>query len=445
MQNIAHNLGLDEKSYLRSEFFRLAIINIISNLIIPLSGLISIAFLGHLTDIKHLAGVTLATILFNYLYRTIGFLRMTTTGVTAQALGRNDHTAILLTGLRNGIIALILGLIILICQDPLAKIGFFLISATPDVKLAAQSYYDGRILAAPATLINFVLMGWFLGQGKSGKVLILSIIGNGANIILDYLLIILWGWESKGAGLATTISQYLMLFIGLIFVIKQVKWREVRALEKQLLSLKDWKECLNLNRDIFIRTLAFLSTFSIFTDISSIMGTNILAQNALLLQVITLTVYLIDGLAYATESLAGIFKGQKAKMQFVPLLQISGITSLSIGVAIAVLFTLFPQKLLTILTNHTEVLDQVYNYTFWLIPVLIFGSLAFMLDGYFLGLTEGKILRNTAIIATVFVFIPLAAIAWKLNNCSILWLGLSLFMLARVTLLAIQVPKTLKT
>lgn len=427
-----------------SDFFRLAIINIISNLIVPLSGFISIAFLGHLSDINHLAGVTLSTILFNYIYRIFAFLRMTTTGVTAQAVGRKDNQGILLTGLRNGILALGFGLLILIFHYPLGQIGFYLLSATTDVKLSGQAYYDARIIAAPATLLNFVIMGWFLGQGKSSKVLILSIVGNGANILLDYLLIVLMGWESKGAGFATSISQYLMLFASLFLIFPEIKWKDLKGINKQLFSVSAWKECFSLNRDIFIRTLAMLSTFSIFTNLSSGLGVDILAENSLLLQVVTLAVYLIDGLAYATESLTGIFEGKSAKDKLLPLLFIATITSLSMGLTIALIFVLFPQSLFSILTNHTEILEQLYAYVPWLLPVLGFGSLAFMLDGYFLGLALGPALRNAAIISTIVVFIPIAIMAWQLHSCHLLWLGLSLFMLTRVVLLAIKVPQTLK-
>jgi MATE family multidrug resistance protein len=164
---------LDRYDFL-PRFFRLASVNILSNLMVPLAGLTSVAFLGHLGDIRHLAGVTLSTVLFNYIYRTLGFLRMSTTGMTAQAVGREDEEGVLLTGLRNGILALGLGITILILQYPLQEIGFALLSATSDVKASGQAYYDARIWAAPATLLNFVLIGWFLGREQSGKVLVLS-------------------------------------------------------------------------------------------------------------------------------------------------------------------------------------------------------------------------------------------------------------------------------
>ena len=425
-------------------FFRLAIVNVLSNLMVPLAGLISVAFLGHLVEIRHLAGVSLSTILFNYIYRTFGFLRMSTTGITAQAVGREDEEAVLLTGLRNGILALGLGVAILILQYPLQEIGFAILSAASDVKASGQAYYGTRIWGAPATLTNFVLIGWFLGREQSGKVLVLSAVGNGANILLDYLFIVRWGWESAGAGLATAISQYLMLLIGIIFVALEVRLKQVQAVAKQVFDLSALKASLELNRDIFIRTFAFLSTSSIFINLSSAMGTMMLTENALLLQVVTLSAYFIDGLAFATESLAGIFRGKGDNNQLGSLVGISGGTGLFLGLSLALLFVLFPGSLFGILTNHSEVIDSINLYVSWLLPVLGFGSIAFILDGYFLGLAEGSTIRSAALTATLLGFAPLAIAAWLFHSSHLLWLAMSLFMAARVVTLGVQVPRTLK-
>lgn len=425
-------------------FFRLASVNILSNLMVPLAGLISVAFLGHLGDIRHLAGVTLSTVLFNYIYRTLGFLRMSTTGMTAQAVGREDEEEVLLTGLRNGILALGLGIMILILQYPLQEMGFALLSATAEVKASGQAYYDARIWAAPATLLNFVLIGWFLGREHSGKVLVLSAVGNAANILLDYLLIVRLGWESAGAGFATAVSQYLMLLIGIIFICRELRWKEIQAVAGQLFDLSALKDALALNRDIFIRTFAFLSTFSIFTNLSSAMGTMMLTENALLLQVVTLAIYFIDGLAFATESLAGIFRGKEDQTQLTSLVGISGGTGLVLGLSLALVFVLFPQPLFGLLTNHAEVIDRLAHYVSWLLPILGFGSIAFILDGYFLGLAEGPTIRSAALTATLLGFAPSAIAAWLFHSSHLLWLAMSLFMVARVVTLGVQLPRTLK-
>ncbi len=204
------------KQHLLRDFLRLAAVNVLSNLMVPLAGLIDVAFLGHLTEIHHLAGVALATVLFNYIYWLLNFLRMGTTGTTAQAVGRDDPDTVLLIGLRHGVIALGLGLLILLLQQPIQTVGFWLLSATSEVKASGVAYYEALIWGAPAHLLGFVLTGWFLGRGQSGKVLILSAVVSGTNVILDYWFIVRWGWGSAGAGAATALSQYLMVLVGLL-------------------------------------------------------------------------------------------------------------------------------------------------------------------------------------------------------------------------------------
>lgn len=410
---------------------------------VPLAGLIDVAFLGHLSDIRHLAGVALATVLFNYIYWTFGFLRMGTTGTTAQAIGRGDREEVLLIGLRNSCLALTIGLIILVLQQPLRDIGFALLQATRDVKASGQAYYDALIWGAPATLMNFVIVGWFLGQGQGSRVLLLSAISNGANAMLNYLFIVLWGLESAGAGWGTALSQYLMLFVGLGLVYQTVRLRDVWTLVPRIYDVAALKATFQLNRDIFIRTFALVSTFALFTNFSSVLGTTVLAANTLLLQVVTLAAYFIDGIAFATESFAGLFRGQNQSDRLVALLQLSGGISLGLGIAVALVFLAAPNHLFGLLTSHEVVVEQISHYVGWLIPVLGFGSIAYLLDGYFLGLTEGQILRTSSLVSSLVGFLPGAIVAWQIHSNQLLWAALTVFMLARAVTLALQVPRTL--
>lgn len=425
------------------QFFRLAAVNVLSNLMVPLAGLVDVAFLGHLAEIRHLAGVALATVLFNYIYWTFGFLRMGTTGMTAQAMGRNDSDAVLAIGCRHVLIALGLGLLILLLQFPIQAIGFTLLHATADVKAAGQDYYHALIWGAPATLINFVLIGWFLGQAQSGKVLFLSCLGNGGNVLFDYWFVGRLGWASAGAGGATALSQYLMLFGGILLLSREIQWQQIQKIGGDLFQRSALQEVFQLNGEILIRTFMLVSTFSLFTNLSSAFGTEVLTTNAILLQVVTFAAYFIDGLAFATESFAGVYRGQGRVSGLTKLLRVSGIASLVIGILFAIAFMLFPQTLFQLLTDHQMILDRLRQDVIWLLPVLGFGSIAYMLDGYFLGLTEGKALRQAVLIAAFVGFAPLAGVAWYSHNPPLLWLALSLFMLLRSIALAWQVPKTL--
>lgn len=433
------------KEKLQKRFWRLALVNVVSNLTVPLASLIDTAFLGHLSEIHHLGGVAIATVLFNYIYWSFGFLRMGTTGTTAQANGSCDRDEVILILLRNGLIAISIGTIILILQQPLRELGFTLLSATPEVLESGRAYYNALIWGAPATLLNFVLLGWFLGGEQVGKVLLMSVIDKSANVALNYLFIVRFDWASGGAGWATAISQYLNLLVGLIFIVQQLPVSSVRTLSHTIFDKSAWHKIFSLNRDITIRTLALLSTFALFTNLSSMISTKVLATNTLLLQVVSLGAYFIDGIAFATESLAGSLRGQKNNLQLLSLIKLAGGISLGIGLAMSMVFCLIPQPLFGLLTNHTEVIEHINSYVFWLLPVLGFGSIAYMLDGYFLGLSEGKILRQSSIIAASLGFAPGAIAAWQYQNSHLLWLGLSLFMAARSITLGFKVPQTYHT
>jgi multidrug resistance protein, MATE family len=425
-------------------FFRLSIANILANLLVPIAGLIDIAFLGHLSEIRHLAGVSIATVLFDYLYWTFGFLRMGTTGMTAQAMGRQDSDAALLVGLRNGAIALGLGIALVLLQTPIRIVGFAILSTTPDVKAAGQAFYNALIWGAPATLLNFVVLGWFLGRSQSNRVLLLSAVNNLFNVGLDYLFIVRWGWESGGAGAATALSQGVMLLIGLGLLTREVSWAQLHRSFKHILDTTALRATAMLNGELVLRTLALISTFAVFTNLSSHLGTQVLSINAILLRVVTLAAYFIDGLAYAMESLVGRLSAQKNVAQLALLLRVGTLTSLGLGLLVALAFALAPAPLFQLLTNHREILDRIGNYTPWLLPVLGFGSIAFLLDGYFLGLTAGSLLRRSVIIAAVGGFLPAAIAAEHFRNVHLLWLALTLFMAFRAFILAIEIPSTLR-
>nr|WP_262561480.1 guanitoxin biosynthesis MATE family efflux transporter GntT [Acaryochloris sp. CCMEE 5410] len=425
-------------------FFRLAIINVLSNLMVPLAGLFDVAFLGHLDQLWYLAGVALATVLFNYLYWTFGFLRMGTTGMTAQALGRNDSDAMLLVGLRNGAVALGLGLGILLLQWPIKILGFSLLSAIPEVKAAGMAYFDALIWGAPATLLNFVVVGWYLGRAQSRKVLLLSGVNNFTNVGFNYLFIVQWGWQSTGAGAATALSQYLMLGVGAALIGRDISWPQLQTVWPRVIQGTALRQTLTFNRDILVRTFALISTFAVFTNLSSDLGTDVLSTNTLLLQVVTLASYFIDGIAFAMESVTGVLSQQNQPQRLRQLLALSGFTSVGLGIGFALAFYLFPQPLFSLLTHHPEILAQVNQYVVWLLPILGFGAIAYLLDGYFLGLTAGQHLRHSVLIATLFGFLPLAIAAWYWQNVHLLWLALVLFMGSRAIVLGIQVPQSLK-
>ncbi|ESA36079.1 mate efflux family protein [Leptolyngbya sp. Heron Island J] len=428
-----------------ADFGRLAIANIASNLMVPLAGLIDTAFLGHLADIRHLAGVALATVLFNFIYWSFGFLRMGTTGLIAQAVGRGDGAEQWRVGLRALMVALTLGLLILIVQTPLRLIGFAILQADVDVLDAGLAFYQGRIWGAPAVLMNYVLLGWFLGQGQGRRVLVLAVVGNGANVLLDYWMIVRLGWDSYGAGLATALSQYAMLLVGGLLLSRALPWAQIWQQRLSLWSRRAVARLFRLNRDIMVRTWALLVSFGLFTNLSGGMGTETLAVNTLLLQALMLVTYFLDGIAFATEAYAGQFHGQGKESELRALARVGSGLSVGLGMGVAIALITFPQAVFGLLTDHQTVLTQLNQYVFWLLPVFSFGAIAFMLDGYFLGLTSSIVLRNSTILATGLGFMPLALMAYVRESPSLLWLAMTCFMAVRAFTLVWAVPASLKS
>lgn len=431
-----------QKDRLLFRFLQLALVNMASYIMVPLAGIITLAFLGHLNDINQLAGVALATILFDYLYRTMEFLRAGTTGLTAQAEGRGDRDAVLLQGLRNSIIALAIGLAILILQYPLGELGFALLNATPEVKAAGFDYFNARILAAPAVMVRFVFMGWFLAREMNNVVWVVILVGTGADILFNYILVSQLGLGSVGSGLAAMIGGYLMFLTALIFICREVQFSEVKAVAQKIWNKSAFKATFALNGDIWIKNLILVSTYALFTNLSSTMGTVFLAENALLLQIIFIAMHLTNGIGFAIEALTGNLEGQGKKDQLKPILVLGGVSSLAIGLSLALVSCLFPGTIFSLLTDHGEIIEQMYIYVPWLLLVLGFGCLSFMLEGYFVGLAEGHTIRNVSLWGLGIGFAPLAIASWHFHSNHILWLALSGFMLVKMIMLLWQLPRT---
>lgn len=436
-------LALPSQLSFLPRFWRLSVVSVFSNMMVPLAGLVDTAFLGHLADIRHLAGVILASILFDYLYRVLKFLRSSTNALTASAVGQDDAPAVLLAGLRSGLIALVIGLGILLLQYPLQQVGFALLSGTAEVEASGLDYFYGRIWGAPAVLLNFVLIGWFLGRELNWVVLLISLVGNGSNVLLDYLMIYRWGWESAGAGLATAASQGLALLVGAIAVCLTVRWQDVRAALPNLLDWAALKETVALKGNLLVRFLVLISTYAIFTNLSAAMGTTTLAQNGILLQIALLSQFTIQGVGMTTQTLTGNFRGKGETQLLLPLLLVSVATAVPIALAFALATVLFPETVFGLLTSHSEISAHITDVALWLLPLLEITAVAFMLEGYFIGMKQGKTLRNAVLVAFAAGFLPLAATAFYLRNNQLLWLALVGYVTVLLLALVGQVPRTL--
>lgn len=422
-------IGASPPPSLPRRFFRLTGLNILANLTVPLASLADVAMLGRLPEVRYLAGVSLGAVIFDVAFWAFGFLRMSTTGLTAQALGRGDTAEVYRVLYRGLAFAGAMGTVLLLVQLPLRELGFALLSGTAGVEQAGRVYFDARVWSAPAALANFAFLGWFLGREESGRALVMTLVANVANIVLNWVFILHLGMAAFGAGLATTLSQLLMLATagGLLLVRRQrVAWHWREILERSRL-----RQLVDLNRDILLRTLCLMASFAVFLNVSSILGVAILAANTLLYRLFYVAVYFIDGAAFATESLAGILRGGGRPQELRRLLRLAHLSGQVFGGLCLTGLLLAPRGVLSLLTTQPEILTIGARFAPWLVPVLVFGAVAFIYDGLFLGLTAGRALRNSMLLSTLGVFVPLAAVALHSGSNHLLWLSLAAFMAAR--------------
>ncbi|MEM6254713.1 MAG: guanitoxin biosynthesis MATE family efflux transporter GntT [Cyanobacteria bacterium P01_D01_bin.156] len=409
-------------------FYQLSVVGMFSHMMVPLAGLCDSAFLGHLSDINYLAGVILGGILFDYLYRILKSLRTSTNALTAQAMGQGNATGILLALLRCSVVALAIAVVILLLQYPIQRIGFTLLSGVNTAEQAGLAYFNARIWGAPAVLLNFVLLGWFLGREKNGLVLLISLVVNGSNVLLDYVMINLWGWESFGAGLATALSQYLGLVTGLIAVFLTIDWSKVGQIMGHVMEPQALGSTLLLKGNILVRYIALISAYAIFTNLSATFGTLSLTENGLLLQIALLSQFAVQGIGITVQTLVGNFHGQGRMQQCLPVLKTAIASSLVIALSFTLSLLIFPNTMFTLLTNHTEVSQAMGDHAVWLVPLLSVTAVAFMLEGYFIGLNEGAVVRNSALLGFGVGFIPLALLSVYLQNSYLLWSALTSYM-----------------
>ncbi|MDY7117795.1 MATE family efflux transporter [Halomonas sp. SSL-5] len=413
---------------------------ILSNITVPLLGLVDTAVVGHLPDSRYLAAVTLGATLFSFLYWGFGFLRMGTTGLTSQAVGReNDSDVRNLLG-QSLLLAAGIGAALILFSRPLIALGLWLLDGSEVATALAAEYAEIRILSAPAVLANYAILGWFLGQQNSRVTLAILVLTNGVNIVLDLVFVVGLGMTSDGVAWATVIADYTALAFGLWLVSRQLRWLSGRFLRSRLLAIAAYAELFTVNANLFVRTLGLLFAMAFFTSRGAAQGDTVLAANAVLLQFIMLTSYALDGFAHAAEALVGRSVGARRWGEFARAVRGAAWFSLATAGAASLAFALGGEALIALLTGLPEVRDTAASYLPWMIAMPLLAVWSYLLDGVFIGATAIREMRNS-IFAGLAVYLP----AWWLGQALLpealtnhgLWLAFTLFTLVRsATLIA---------
>jgi len=418
---------------LNRNILRLAVPNIISNLTVPLLGMADFALMGHLkTDsVVYVGAVALGTTIFNVLYMSLGFLRMGTSGFTAQSFGARDDKALHLGLQRSLLVALLLAFGLILLQVPIQWVAFKLLDGSTQVTSLARQYFFIRIYAAPATLMLYSFYGWFLGMQNARIPMAIAIVVNSVNIGLNFLLVYAFHMHSNGVALASVVAQYTGLILAIWFLFKKYKAFARRIALKILLKKEGLMIFFKVNGDIFIRTLLLIFVLTFFTGMSARISNKILAVNTLLFQFFFFFSYFADGFAFAGEALAGKAKGSGSFVLLKSTVNRLFVWGLGIAVMTGIIYLVGLKYFMYILTDNRDILNLAKEYYWWVVLLPLTGIAAFIWDGIYVGVTAAKAMRNTMILSVIFIFLPAFYLLFPYFGNNGLWMALQLFMISR--------------
>jgi len=414
---------------MNKEILRLAIPNVLSNISIPLLSTVDTALMGRLSA-QHLGAVGIGAMLFNIIYWNFGFLRMGTTGITAQAYGRKNGVDIIHTLGRVLLLVGILSSILIVFQRPILAVLIPLMNISVEQIPLVREYFFIRIWAAPASIGLFAMMGWFFGMQNALIPLLLTLIINVANIGLSYYSVQVLKMGIQGVAWGTVCAQYIGL-IGAFFLF----WRNYRTYaaefnSKLLYEVQALQSFLHINKDIFIRTICLTFAFGFFYSQSASQGAQILAINVILLQFVNWMSYGIDGFAYASESLVGKYKGAGLNKKLVKAINLSFVWGAVLALFYSLSYFAFGEYLLAIFTDKEALLLASQPYLIWVILFPLLSMACYIWDGVFIGLTASTAMRQTMLLALGVYFAFFFCFQSVMSN-HYLWAALLVFMVAR--------------
>lgn len=426
---------------LNTNILQLAIPSIISNITVPLLGLIDIAIIGHIGNESYIGAISIGTMIFNIIYLILCFLRMGTSGLTSQAYGENDWKKAISILFRALTIGIVMGGIFIIMQDLLQIVMLNAMNTPKTSWNLVTSYVKITIWGAPAMLGLYALMGWFIGMQNTKIPMIIAIVQNIINIIASLFFVYVIKWDINGVASGTLIAQWCGFIIAittLLLGIKKSYFFNTNNIE--LISLKifvvaikqkkEWNKFFSINRDIFLRTFCFIAVNMFFTSAGGKQGSMILAVNTLLMTMFTLFSYFMDGFAYAGEAISGKFYGEKN----FKMINVLTKRLLLFGILMILIFTsiyiIGGDNLLRLLTNNIQIVEAAKPYIVWAYFIPIIGMAAFIYDGIFIGITETKGMLFSSFIAMTCFFLFYITTNQMLKNNS-LWIAFLIFLFMR--------------
>jgi MATE family multidrug resistance protein len=422
-----------------ADLVRLAIPVMLAGMSTPLMGMVDTAMLGRLGDPALIAAAGIGGTIFTVLYWCFAFLRLSTTGLVAQAAGRNDSGEVALQGLRPLLAALGGGLLLWALQWPLVELAMALIAPPPGVAEPARQYFEVRIWSAPFTLANYALMAWLMGLRRSRTVMLLQLFMNGLNALLCAVLVLVLGYGIAGAALATVLAEAITAALTVAVILRRLPLPAWRLQFPRVFEAAAWRRLLAANADIVIRTLLLTLGLALFTERGVQFGTLTLAANQILLQAFLLMANLLDGFAIAAEVYGGRAVGAGDRAALTHVVKRCALLSLAWGALLAAGLAVSAPLYLPLMTVEPALIAEALRYWPWLAVSPLLCIWAFLWDGVFFGATRTRVLRNTMIIA-LFIYLGAVQIfiaAWGNHG---LWAALLTLMLARSVGLSLAWP-----
>ena len=404
------------------EILQIALPSIVSNITVPLLGLIDVTIVGHLGAASYIGAIAVGGMLFNIIYWIFGFLRMGTGGMTSQAYGRGDEAEMMRLLTRSTGVGMLIALTLIVLQYPIERTAFSLIETTPEVERLAATYFRICIWGAPAVLGLYSFSGWFIGMQNSRYPMFIAITQNIVNILMS--LVLVYGLEMKieGVAIGTLVAQYAGWLMAIGLWMHRYKHLRPHAELRSLTDKGAMRRFFQVNRDIFLRTLCLVSVTVFFTSAGAAQGEVILAVNTLLMQLFTLFSYIMDGFAYAGEALAGKHIGADNRPALRTMVRQLFVWGIALALAFTLIYGIGGEGFLSLLTNEESVITASSTYFHWVLAIPLAGFAAFLYDGIFIGATATGLMLRAMFVASVAFFLIYFGCREAMGNHA-LWLA----------------------
>ena len=412
------------------DIWRIATPMILSNVSVPLLGMVDTGVTGHLDSPVYLGAVAIGSTIFGFLYTGMNFLRMGTTGIAAQRYGADDNDGLRAALAQALVVALAIGIALLALQLPIGNLAMLLVGAGGETREPALVYFHVRIWSAPGTLANYVLFGWFLGLQNARVPLVMFLTVNLTNIALDLLFVVGLGMKVEGVALASVIAEYAGVAVGLTFAARALRRHPGQWHPGQLFRARAYAAFFSVNANLFVRTMALMFTFAFVTAQGARLGPLVLAANAVLMNLQHLTAFALDGIAHAAEALVGKAVGQRRRDMLERSVALSLKWSLYFAAGFCLAYALFGTSLVRLLTDLPGVRATAMTYLPWLVLSPLISVWCFLYDGVYVGATRSRDMRNIMVFSTAAIFLPAWYLLQDLGNHG-LWLAFTLFMASR--------------